>query len=386
MKMKKNYMIILSALLAVGSLQAQRSPYISKVHDYKPAPGQFINTAASGYEDGYTQDEVLASVSEVLVGETNMGLVSLGSFGGYLVVGFDHPIINLTGEYDFKVYGNATYASIPTETGKPGGSSEPGIVMVSADANGNGLPDDPWYELAGSEYDNPATTKDYEITYYRPTQPKQDVRWTDNAGAEGTVPRVTFHQQDHYYPQWIEEGQITFRGTRLPKNAVDEGKNGVQNWVLYAYDWGYADNHPNKTELCKFKIDWAVDQQGQPIYLPQVDFVKIYTGMLQVAGWTGETSTEVSGVEDLHPDAMANGCAVNELTNVSVINPVEHMLYIRTEVAGQARLYNTTGHLLGNYPLQDGINNIPVSHISAGIYLLRVQSGDKVSDHKLVKH
>ena len=43
-----------------------------------------------------------------------------------------------------------------------GGSSEPGIVLVSKDTNGNGLADDEWYELAGSEYNSPATTKNIQ--------------------------------------------------------------------------------------------------------------------------------------------------------------------------------------------------------------------------------
>ena len=40
------------------------------------------------------------------------------------------------------------YYNLKTETGKLGGSAEPGIVFVSKDVNGNGEPDDEWYELA----------------------------------------------------------------------------------------------------------------------------------------------------------------------------------------------------------------------------------------------
>ena len=60
-----------------------------------------------------------------------------------------------------------------TLTGALGESAEPGIVLVSKDTNGNGLEDDEWYELAGSEYNSPATTKNYTITYYRPSSPKE---------------------------------------------------------------------------------------------------------------------------------------------------------------------------------------------------------------------
>ncbi len=49
-----------------------------------------------------------------------------------------------------------------------------------------------------------------------------------------------------------------------------------------------------------FKIDWAVDSEGNPVDLPGVDFIKIYTGVNQFNGWLGECSTEVMGVTDLH--------------------------------------------------------------------------------------
>ena len=74
--------------------------------------------------------------------------VSLGGFGGYVVVGFDHSIDNKVGEYDFGITGNSF-----------AGSSEPGIVWVMQDENGNGLPDDTWYELKGSETGKPETSK-----------------------------------------------------------------------------------------------------------------------------------------------------------------------------------------------------------------------------------
>lgn len=83
--------------------------------------------------------------------------VSLGSFGGYIIVGFDHSIPNSGNQYDFCVQGNAF-----------DGSSEPGIVWVMQDINGNGLPDDEWYELKGSEAGKEETIQNFEVTYYRP--------------------------------------------------------------------------------------------------------------------------------------------------------------------------------------------------------------------------
>ncbi len=271
--------------------------YAQTVWEYVPAPGQFINTTTSAYREGYTYEEVLEYATERL---QNRSLISLGGFGGYIVVGFDHTVPNVAGEYDLKVYGNAYYNMYSSGTGTLAGSSEPGIVMVAKDTNGNGLPDDEWYELAGSEYDSPDVIRNYEITYYRPDVANTHVYWTDSEGGEGYIYRSASHLQESYFPEWIATEEITFRGSRLPDNGINEGTNGRENWVSYCFPWGYADNHPNSTELCQFKIDWAVDRDGNPVHLDGIDFVKVYTAVNQHLGWTGEVSTEVQTIEDLH--------------------------------------------------------------------------------------
>ena len=43
------------------------------------------------------------------------------------------------------------------------------------DVNGDGLPNDEWYELKGSEYGKPETIQDYAVTYFRPG-PKMCIR------------------------------------------------------------------------------------------------------------------------------------------------------------------------------------------------------------------
>ncbi|MDE5980004.1 MAG: cell surface protein [Muribaculaceae bacterium] len=286
--------------------EIEYSPYISKVYEYKPAPGQFINVMPQ-YVAGDSYADMLRKVEES-VGGTNDIPVSLGGFGGYIVFGFDHTVINRPGEMDFVVLGNSYYEL--TGNGRKGGSSEPGIVMVSYDRNCNGLPDDEWYELAGSEYHNPATLHGYSITYHRPDPDRKvivqgnlsDVNyiaWEDSEGTSSFMPKNIFHRQD-YYPGWIEGDVLTFGGSRLPDNGVDVSGTGTY-YVLYCYDWGYADRHPNENvELNSFDISWAVDRNGLPVVLPGVDFVKVYTGINQCCGWIGETSTEICRAQDLH--------------------------------------------------------------------------------------
>lgn len=287
--------------------EIEYSPYISRVYEYKPAPGQFVNEMPR-YEPGDTYADILQKTEESISG-TNDVMITLGGFGGYVTFGFDHTVVNIPGEYDFRIWGNAFYELL--DPSKRGGSCEPGIVCVSYDTNCNGLPDDPWYELAGSDYHNPGTRHAYSVTYHRPDPDREIyspspfiddynyIRWTDSDGETGYVSKNIFHSQS-YYPLWVDDDSYSFTGTCLPQNAIDQSGNGTY-YVLYSFGWGYVDNHPNDYEdLNSFKIDWAVDADGNPVNLPGVDFIRVYTGINQYCGWIGETSTELSKAVDLH--------------------------------------------------------------------------------------
>ena len=284
------------------------SPYITRVYEYCPAPGQFVNEMPK-YEEGDTYADILQKAEESISG-TNDVLVSLGGYGGYITFGFDHSVMNVPGEKDFRIWGNAFYEL--TNPDSRGGSAEPGIVMVSYDENCNGLPDDPWYELAGSEYYKPSTRHAYGITYHRPdpARPVESdetgflddvyyIAWDDTDGTHGYLAKNIYHDQD-YFPKWVTGDELSFTGTLLPQNAIDESGEG-RYYVLYSYDWGYVDNHPNDyADLNSFDISWAVDSQGNPVHLPAIDFVRVYTGVNQYCGWLGETSTELCRARDLH--------------------------------------------------------------------------------------
>lgn len=326
-----NRLFILSTLLSTGLFiscsshdgnepniekPAEYSPYITRVLDYMPAAGQFTNQQPV-YEEGDTQESMNKKVLDA-IGNNRKGLISLGGFGGYVVVGFDHTIENRSGLCDFRILGNAFSG------GANGGSYEPGIVMVAYDKNGNGLPDDnEWYEIAGSAHQPDASEswygkaeqagnditlhRNYEITYFRPEkEPVSEeekatyIRWEDNLGRWGYIPMNQFHSQP-YFPRWISDDRLTFKGTCLPQNAVNESTDPVTSYyILYPFSYGYADNAINTAPEAAIDIDWAIDSKGNKAGLPGADFIKIYTGVNQVNGWIGECSTEVSGIEDLH--------------------------------------------------------------------------------------
>lgn len=259
---------------------------IAKVYEFLPAPGQFVNKmpAATANDDA---ESMLAKANDIL---TRGGMVSLGGFGGYVTFGFDHTVVNREGN-DFVVLGNAFKDW-----------AEPGVIMVSYDANGNGLPDDEWFEIEGSQHPAETTIKEYEMTYYRPAEEPADpneqnyIRWTDNQGQEGYIAKNSFHRQS-YYPMWKGES-ITYTGTYLEAPIYDESGSGTM-WKNPAYEFGYADNWANNDEKGHIDIDWAVDKEGNKVKLKGVDFVRVHTSTRAAGGWLGEVSTEVSGFRDL---------------------------------------------------------------------------------------
>ena len=292
--------------IIVSENENELSSYIANVFDYLPAPGQFVNKMPV-YEEGDTHEDMVAKVAEKITGE-NSGFITLGGWGGYVTFGFDHTIVNVAGKQDFRIEGNGFT-----------NSSEPGIVMVSYDANGNGEPDDEWYEIVGSgnftaeneewyqsalETGNDVNTyRDFEMTYYRPEVEenaplKEYIRWTNNKDQEGYKEKNSFHKQS-YFPLWVDADEITFNGVRLAQSGVDASGQG-SFFTLKSYKYGYADNHSNSDNRSTFDIDWAIDNDGNKVNLPGIDFVKVYTGVDQENGWLGENSTEVARGSDLH--------------------------------------------------------------------------------------
>jgi len=238
-----------------------------RVYEYRPAPGQFVNTMPR-YAEGDTPESMRLKAEQAINrGET----ITLGGWGGQITLGVGHSILNGEGR-DFRILGNAFLL--------PGyeqyGASEPGIVMVSRDDNGNGLPDDAWYELAGSDYNDTGTLHHYHKTYFR----------------EADTVRNPFHTQP-YYPQWYTEDSILFEGACLASTTTQIGSQ----WAQQVRAYGYADNLPNTDTLgTGMDISWAVDTDGVSVSLPWIDFIRIYTAVDETNELTGELSTEIMGL------------------------------------------------------------------------------------------
>ncbi|HAQ21898.1 MAG TPA: hypothetical protein DCR40_22110 [Prolixibacteraceae bacterium] len=275
--------------------------FASKLIEYLPAPGQYTNAEFIG----------TPAAANSIVG-VNKGLVSLGAFGGYVTYYFNQGIkndpLNPYG-VDFTVYGNSTLTW-----------SEPGIIQVMKDENKNGIPDETWCEIAGSDHFWNSTTLSYEVTYQNSGLTKaSNIQWTDNQGKSGIIPENSFHSQPYYpntvlFPE-VNPSQYTLKGTRIV-SFIDLSNPGVVN--SYLRKFGYADNTPVLSFIEKLPdnpytpeiegsggdaidIGWAVDKDFKPIKLDEIHFIRIYTGMNALAGWLGEISTEITGIRDVEP-------------------------------------------------------------------------------------
>ena len=257
------------------------SAYISDVFDYVYGPGQHAK---------------IAKPSDVVnfIGEpgSDKGWLYLGGFGGYVVAGFDHNVTNGDGP-DFEVYALV------------GASPEPGVLYVMSDTNGDGKPNDTWYELKGNQFSN--SKRNYWVRYYKAIADSANIRWLDSEGTRGEL--ISGYGSKYSSGWWwpaTTTDSITFKGTRLPDAYDNNSANGTEYWVVPQdrFTWGYAKNlygtdYDSALGANKFDISNAVDSAGNPVNLQNIRFIKIQTAVFQQAGWLNEVSTEVRGAKDL---------------------------------------------------------------------------------------
>lgn len=307
------------------------NPFASRVLAFAPAPGQFVNDA-----DFNNSSRALGPPSG---GGTNLAdngsVVSLGGFGGFIVLGFDQPIedhpLNRFG-MDFIVFGNAFWIGNDPQSRW----AEPAVVEVSRDANANGLPDDPWFLIPGSHL----TSADED---------RFTVTWDDDT-TDDTYPPAN--------EAWIPPGEFgawSTNGLRLPSSLVDavgrmrnplapskaegvwgygdmsptlvlgdlNGDNAVDDPAITSEEFYTVPDDPREVGVNPrsgggdaFDIAWAVHPEtGDPAALSSIDFVRISTAMHQDASspLLNELSAEIDAVADARPDFFGDADADEDL-------------------------------------------------------------------------
>jgi hypothetical protein len=246
--------------------------------EFSPAPGQFVGIG-NGYSNpaisnlsSRTEENIRNIVQEYLDGSKTFNnaavdgqVFSLGGWGGYYILGFDHSVPNGSGG-DLRIPSNHHVA----------GMAEAGVVWVSQDINGDGKPNELWYQLKGSQA---SPTKGYALVYFKPTD-ASSAFWIDTQGSAGTFPY--YQNGNDGYPYHITGSAgtyVMFTGTLLQDSSLN----------------GYVDAGSDT-----FDLSDAVDAAGTGVTLDYIDFVKVQTGLNKDGGGLGEYSTEAGIPQDLH--------------------------------------------------------------------------------------
>lgn len=309
----------LAILSVVASARSFADDFAVAVVRYDPAPGQFVNNPS--FND--PARALGPPVGGGTLASNNSKLVSLGGFGGSITLRFDPPIsddpCNPFG-LDLIVHGNAFWVGANPNRR----FAEAGVIEVSADANNNGLADDPWFVIPGSHLPNapPAAV---------PADAIESQPWDNDAGTP--VPPAL----SAWYPIGAPPSFVTM-GFGLPAlfdASVIQNPNGLASSVEGV--WGYADWSPtllrgdlNADNIVEapgtlaeefyttpdnpfevgitpgagggdaMDLAWAVDPvTGAPASLLAAHFVRITNAVNFVSGALGEISSEIGAVADV---------------------------------------------------------------------------------------
>lgn len=257
--------------------EVEEGNYLVHVFEYVYAPGQHAALA------------LISDTANVTGDPEENSFIYLGGFGGYFSAAFERNVNNESGD-DFAVWA------------LKGISAEPAVVWVMADVNDDGIPNETWYELKGSAYD--FSQRNYQISYIRTDS---GIDWSDSNGDSGTlVPGYgAVDSKAWWWPEQDSDTIILF-GTLLPDVMEDTDTTQNQHWepVSAGFTWGYAENalgedyEPEKG-YNTFDISNAVDLQGNSVILENIKFIKIQSGVFQIAGWLNEISPEIKGASEL---------------------------------------------------------------------------------------
>ncbi len=278
------------------------NPYITSIFDFDPAPGMFANDL---YKDGFSKEDVM-QLALGRIDKTSVGYpLDLGGFGGSIVVGFDHTVVNVPGTEDFRIYGG----DVSNPTGAKGNPPAPGLIYVAYDKNKNGKPDDDeWYEIIGSQHTKETTIKNFKVTYYKKGADEplvtssalfldfEHVYCENNQDEKYYLARPKGRKE--FYPLWAAQTTVSYEGTKLDVDFKTARANQTTLWYSTPPEWGYA-NAINPD----IDIDWAMDKNGNKANLPGIDFIKVVNCVSEPMGLCQQQSSMAAvfaGAGDLH--------------------------------------------------------------------------------------
>lgn len=250
--------------------EAEYSPYVTSLLEYSPNYGN-LSTArwltpfySNTTEFSYPYNEYLTAVSEYF--KTNyFQELELGWWGGSAVLGFDHTVANVSGYTgDIQLY----VFDFPQNEH---------AFWVAYDKNKNGKPDeDEWYEIK-TEYWGKGDVINYEqklainVITLESGNAQIAQEWTDNQGGEGVAT--------------IGNGPLDELLGLIPGGYVENGELAIYDgWkntftisgrmVKTQFPRRGAGSGPGRLTY-NIRIADAVDKEGNAVWLPGVDFLKV---------------------------------------------------------------------------------------------------------------
>jgi len=317
--LRRTAILVLAALGGLLKVRAEH-PFAERVLEYAPAPGQFVNHP--DFND--PRDALGPPIGAGLSTGNNTTVVSLGGFGGYIVLAFDHAVrddpLNPFG-MDAIVFGNAFWV---------GGNgtrhwAECATIEISRDINSNGEADDPWYLIPGSHIQN--LEQQFLLTLWDDdvadlTYPPSSITWIPPARSglwqtEGYLLPVTLFGNNvvvnpggaDHEAIWgyAEYSPTLLLGDLDADNLVDDPNASSQDFYTRPDDPFTVGMTPASGGGDAFDIAWAVDPlTGEFAGLDGFDFIRITTAVLSAFDDLGEKSSEIDAVADVAPDPFGD--------------------------------------------------------------------------------
>lgn len=317
----KSIGLAVQALLISGSAFGQ-TPFAVEVMEYRPAPGQFVN-------DDDFNDPIRAlgpPVGGGTVDPSHESTVTLGGFGGYLVLRFDHPVedhpLNPFG-MDAIVFGNAHWVGDDPNRHW----AECATIEIALDEDGSGRIDgeERWYLIPGSHVLDPfmqLASQHWDDDALSDTPPAL-IEWVPDE-MTGTWQTSAFALPPEIFgavvienpaPEGASEGIFGYAdysptlilGDWDGDNLVDDPAADPAEFYTRPDDPLTAGPSPRSGGGDAFDMAWAVNPiTGEPANLPAFDHVRITTAVDAVLGFLGEKSAEIDAVADVAPDAFGD--------------------------------------------------------------------------------
>lgn len=297
------FVVVPGLVLGIGSVYAQPkpplqsadvvddapSPFASRVIAYTPGDGEFVNDPAF--------NDPARALGAPVGGGTYEGdltkLVTLGDFGGSITLGFDQTIrddpLNPFG-LDAIVFGNGFWVGNNPNLKW----AEAGVIEISRDTNGNGVADDPWYVIPGSDIIDPMTQREGEL-FILP----------DDPFARPPLFNEHFDGTESFFG-YADMSPVLILGDLDGDNIVDDPDLDAARFYTVPDDPDAVGVSPGSGGGDAFDIAWAVDPDTNlPAELDGFDFIRITTAARSDTGGLGEVSVEVGAVAAVrHPSRI----------------------------------------------------------------------------------